>query len=289
MNSEPATILASQTRLIDSTNTGRKYRITISLPYAYFEPHAEGWPFEDALARWPVVYLLDANWFFGMVTDMVRSMAWCGSTNDAIVVGIGYPEGEHPQEAWLDGIARRNLDFTPIRSEEREKRMEEFVKRPIRTGEAKQFRLFIRDEVIPLVQQEFRADPSRRVLASHSRGANFATFALFEEPELFESYVIGSAGTSDDDGYILQREEAYAKANKNLPARVYLSAGELEEDADNTTVTDTLRFAALLESRNYDGLSLAKHIFPDLTHCEVIAPGLQAGLKFALKKTSAGS
>jgi hypothetical protein len=45
-----------------------------------------------------------------------------------------------------------------------------------------------------------------------------------------------------------------------------------------------LRFAALLQSRNYEGLSLVKQVFMGLGHCEVVAPGYQAGLKFALKK-----
>ena len=28
----------------------------------------------------------------GMVTGIIRAMAWCGSTTDAIVVGIGYTD-----------------------------------------------------------------------------------------------------------------------------------------------------------------------------------------------------
>src|SRR5258705_6060765 len=192
MTSEQATILASEMRLMDSKHTGRKYRITISLPYAYSKPRVEGWPFDDAPAQWPVVYLLDANFYFGMVTDIVRSMAWCGGTTDAIVVGIGYPEAEDPQEAWREAQARRNMDFTPIRSEAREKRIGEMAKRLIRTGDAGHFHKFIKDELIPVIEQDYRADPSRRILAGHSLGGDFAAFALFEEPDLFDTFIIGS-------------------------------------------------------------------------------------------------
>ena len=60
--------------------------------------------------------------------------------------------------------------------------------------------------------------------------------------------------------------------------------GELEESLDDQTVTDTLRLAAILQGRNYEGFSLVKHVFADQNHCEVAAPGFQAGLKYALKK-----
>jgi predicted alpha/beta superfamily hydrolase len=284
MNAEPATILASEIRSIVSEHTGRTYRITIALPYAYSKSGSEDGPFGDAPSTWHVVYLLDANWYFGMVTDIVRSMAWCGGTTDAIVVGIGYPEAEDAQETWLETFARRNMDFTFVRDEAREKELEALTKRPVVTGKAGDFHLFIRDELIPLIEQEYRADPSKRILAGHSRAGNFATFALFKEPDLFNAYVIGSAGPGDNDRFLFKEEEAFAKANKKLPAKVYLSAGELEEGEENTTLTDTLRFAAILASRNYEDLNLVKHVFAERSHCEVIAPGFQAGLMFALKK-----
>lgn len=282
MTSSPATILGSQTHLIDSQHTGRKYRITISLPYAYSKPRVPGWPFDDAPPTWPVVYLLDANWFFGLTTDIVRSMAWCGGSSDAIIVGIGYPEDEDPQEAWREAIARRNTDFTPVRSEAREERMGNLAKRSVQTGGAYQFHQFIRSELIPFIEREVRADGSRRILLGHSLAANFAAFALFEEPELFESYIIASPGPGDDDRSGFRTEESFAKDHKRLPAKVFLSIGELEESAENTSLTDTLRFATILASRNYEGLTLVKKVFEDRNHCEVVAPAFQAGLMFAL-------
>jgi hypothetical protein len=38
------------------------------------------------------------------------------------------------------------------------------------------------------------------------------------------------------------------------------------------------------ESRKYTGLLLVRQIFANENHCEVIAPGFQAGLKMALKQ-----
>lgn len=267
---------------MDSKHTGRTYRISVSLPYAYSSP--ESWPFGDTPDRWPVVYLLDANYWFGMVTGIVHSMAWCAGTTDAMVVGIGYPEHTNPQEMWMETMARRNQDFTPVQSEEREKRMGEMTKRPTQTGDASRFHQFIRNELVPAVERDYLTDTSRRILAGHSLGGDFAAFALFEAPDLFDAYIIGSCHPSQLDQFIFKREEAFAQNHRKLTSKVYLWAGELEESADDTTLTDTLRFAALLAARNYEGLSVVKQAFADMNHCECVAPGFQSGLKFALKK-----
>jgi predicted alpha/beta superfamily hydrolase len=283
MSSQPVTILASELRMLNSKQTGRHYRITISLPLGYAKAPGESWPFNNTPAQWPVVYVLDANWYFGMVTDMIRPMAWCGSTTDAIVVGIGYAEASDPIEAFRESFTRRNADLTPVRDEAEEKSMAAQHKRPTPTGDAGNFLKFIQDELIPVVEQDYRADPARRILVGHSYGGLFGAFALFEAPDLFDTLIIGSPTLTYGNRFIFQREEAFAQEHKQLPAKVFLYVGELEEAIDDTTLTDTLRLAAILQGRQYEGLSLVKHVFLDQNHCEVAAPGFQAGLKFALK------
>src|SRR5579862_9073769 len=167
MTTEPVTVLASEMHMLTSHQSGRTYRITVGLPLGYTSTSGEDWPFNDTPAKWPVVYVLDGNWYFGMVTDIIRPMAWCGSTNDAIVVGIGYAEDPDPIEAFRDSFTRRNLDLTPVQDEAAEKDMEE-QKRPAPTGDAGKFHQFIKEELIPFIEQTYRADPSRRILAGHS-------------------------------------------------------------------------------------------------------------------------
>ena len=192
MTAKPATILSSQVRLMKSKPTGRKYHISIGLPYACFLSDQMKWPFKKPLKKWPVVYVLDGNWHFGLVTGMVRHMGMFGDTTDAIVVGIGYPEGQNPHEALYDSIAGRFQDYTPIRDDGVEKWVEELVKRPARTGGAGDFLHFIKHELVPDIEQDFPADPHKRILAGHSTGGLFTAFALLEEPNLFNTYIIGS-------------------------------------------------------------------------------------------------
>ncbi len=284
MTAEPATVLASEMRMMASKHTGRKYRITISLPLGYARLPGEGWPFNNTPAKWPAVYVLDGNWYFGMVTDIIRPMAWCGSITDAIVVGIGYAEDKDPIEAFRESFTRRDFDLTPIRDAEVEKSMEENHKRPSPNGDAGNFHKFIKAELIPFIEKEYCADPARRILVGHSYGGLFGLFGLFETPDLFDTLIIGSPTLSYGNRFTFQQEETFAKEHKNLPAKVYLYVGELEESLNDHTVTDTLRLAAILQGRQYEGFSLVRHVLPDQNHCEVAAPGFQAGLKFALKK-----
>jgi predicted alpha/beta superfamily hydrolase len=284
MTSEAVTVLASELRMMQSKHSGKEYRITISLPLGYAKSPGESWPFNRTPAQWPVVYVLDGNWYYGMVTDIVRPMAWCGSTTDAIIVGIGYAEGNDAIEAFRESFTRRNLDLTPVRNEDDEKSMEEQHKRPTPSGGAGNFLAFLKEELIPLIEQEYRADPARRILVGHSYGGLLGLFAMFEAPGLFETLIVGSPTLSYGNRYTFQREQAFAQEHKQLPARVYLYAAELEEDINDTTVTDTLRLAAILQGRKYEGFSLVKHVFLDQNHCEVAAPGFQWGLKNALKK-----
>jgi predicted alpha/beta superfamily hydrolase len=218
-----------------------------------------------------------------MVTDIVRNMGWFGNTTDAIVVGIGYPENPNPQVALCDSIARRFHDFTPVRDVGVEKWVEELVKRPALTGGADGFLGFIQHELIPVIERDFPIDPQKRILVGHSIGGTFAAYALFEEPNLFDSYVIGSPNLAYGDRFIFKREALYAKRHKKLAAKVHLWVGEHEELPDDPGFSEIIRFEAILESRKYKGLKFVKQIFADLHHSEVIAPGFLAGLRMALR------
>ena len=285
MTTEPATVISSEVRTMVSQNSGKKYRISIGLPYAYHESRGSGGPFDKPLEQWPVVYLVDGDLYFGMVTDIVRAMAWCETTTDAIVIGIGYPQRQRPTRSLAHQYAWRSRDLTPARDEASEKGISAWVKRSASTGGASDFLKFIRYELIPTIDKDFRTDSKKRILAGHSFGGTFATFALFAAPGLFSTYIVGSPALAHGDRYIFNYEEAFAKRHKKLAAQVHLWAGGREEALNGSSIlSDTIRFGAILEGRQYKGLKLTRQIFPDEYHCEVIAPGFQAGLKMALGK-----
>ena len=273
-------VLASEMHEMRS-DAGRDYRITVALPLGYESEPGDSWPFHDVPESWPTVYVLDGNWYFGMMTDMIRPMSWCGGTSDAIVVGIGYPEAADPRDAFRTAFTRRNLDLTPTRDEAEELAMRARFAREAPSGGAETFHDFIGSELIPFIDGNYRSDPTRRCLIGHSYGGLFAAYSLFRSPSCFDSYVIGSPTLAYGERYVFRQEARYALENDDLRARVFVYAGD-EESVDDSTLTDTIRFVARLQERQYDGLHLEKQLFTDHDHCAVAAPGMHAGLKFAL-------
>lgn len=278
----PTSILASDTHGLRSA-AGREYRITVALPLAYSATPDDAWPFAGAAARWPTVYVLDGNWYFGMVTDIIRPMSWCGGTADAIVVGIGYGEDADPREAFRTAFTRRNLDLTPSRDEAEERSMAQRFDRPVPTGGAEAFHSFICAELTDFIENRYRADAKQRTLVGHSYGGLFAAYSLLRTPDHFRNYIIGSPTLAFGERCVFQQELQFARDNVRLPARVFVYAGD-EEHVDDTTLTDTIRFGAILRGRGYQGLVLASEYFPAYDHCAVAAPGIHAGLKFALSR-----
>jgi len=112
----------------------------------------------------------------------------------------------------------------------------------------------------------------------------FAAYSLFEAPGLFQKLVIGSPTLAYGNRFVFQQESDYAETSNSLKANVHIYVGDEEiVSFDDTTLTDTLKFAAVLESRKYEGLSITKCVFLEFNHCEVAAPGIHRGLKHALK------
>jgi hypothetical protein len=280
-------LTATEVRTLKSRATGETYELSIALPLAYHDHESVNIaPLIESHDPWPVVYVLDANWYFGMVTDSVRFMSWGGRTNDAIIVGIGYPAEGSPLETWRKVVALRTHDLTPTQSDASESYTREWLKIPVKTGGGPEFLRFLRQEVIPLIDQEYRADPGKRILAGHSYGGGFALFAMLQEPGLFCTYVASSPSLDYADDYLFDLEAEYARRHGMLPAQVFLSGGELEQDGadQDETLANVHRFAAALESRKYEGFSLTKRVIPDYNHIELASPALPAGLAMALRR-----
>src|SRR5512135_3161313 len=103
-----AALLATEVRTLKSKATGKTYKISIALPLAYHNDEPVKFsPFDELLEAWPTVYVLDPDSIFGMTTDMIRYMSWWHRTNDAVIVGIGYPEEGSIQSTWQKTLASR--------------------------------------------------------------------------------------------------------------------------------------------------------------------------------------
>ncbi len=270
MSSLPlATIPATEARIVKARAIDQEYVISVALPYHYDE---------NPDKTYPVIYVLDGSWYFGMVVDMVRIMnfrvSFCDELPDAIVVGIGYPNGKTLIEKQAQACHRRLRDFNPLRNEESEAwHYATFpLNETIRSGGGEQFLAFVKDELLPLIESEYRADPTNRCLLGHSSGGKFALYALFTFPTLFQKYVIASPAES------YETEPWFTENTVNLSARIYLSSADRELEYEEHGVERFQRLARVLTSKMVGEHQLIEQMFVNNTHCAVAAPAFQAGL-----------
>jgi predicted alpha/beta superfamily hydrolase len=215
-----------------------------------------------------------------MVTDLTRVMVLCGEFPETIVVGIGYPMHEPLAEVTNEVRRLRIRDLTPVPD-------------PAQGwddpgGGAPAFLTFIQSEVIPLIEREYRSDPSARVLAGHSGGGLFALYALFHQPDLFAGYSVASPTLDWGNKVTFAYEAAFAEARRSLPVKLYLGIGGREDPdpMDSDFYRDFYQLVERLESRRYEGLSLTQHIVENCNHCASTAPTFQAGLQTVLSQNT---
>lgn len=220
------TVLLGNTedRIIHSSAVDYGYRISVALPLSYFTSTSK---------TYPVLYVLDPHLSYGTVTDVVRVAAVGSELPELIVVGVGYPEDIGRART----LRERDYALAP----------EPFLQ-------------FLRDELIPTIDADYRTNPADRGIIGHSYGGDFVLYALFHAPELFSRYMAGSPNFSR----AASLERAYAESHTALPVTVLLSVGE--RDDASSTEQDLSGFVDTLASRAYEGLELTTLVFPGATH-----------------------
>ena len=274
MNNFPlATIPGTEVRTFHSTAVNQEYQISIALPFHYAE---------NPDKTYPVIYVLDANMYFGMVVEMVRTLnirvPFCRPFPDAVIVGIGYPVTGSLAEAYAQVMHLRMRDFLLVRDQGAEGFIQDVfpVSDPVASGNAPQFLQFIQQELLPWIETEYRVDAADRTLMGFSWGGEFALYALFQRPHLFQRYVVVSPDLPHGNGAILDYEQQYATQHESLAIRLYLAYGEPELSEYERPFLE--RFLSALENRHYAGFQLTYQTIPHYDHCAVVAPAFLAGL-----------
>ncbi len=264
-------IAASERLQLRSVHTGRDYEIRVALPRNYLA----------VKGRLPALYVLDANGLFGMATDIVRLLGLFGELPEMIVVGIAYPGADRSEL-----LRRRLADFTPTNVPQEDSLVGvQTAALTERSGNARAFTRTLLDEIVPLVEQRYAADSARRMLWGYSLGGLFALSVLLESPAAFGSYLVTSPSLWWDRRWIFRTEAAVAERGRDLPVRLFLSVGALEESERErwaAMVTNLEAFNRTIASRRYPGLHLTRVVFADETHLSVVAASLSRGLRTLL-------
>ena len=228
---------------IDSKVLGEQRVARLRLPEGY----------EAGAGRYPVVYVLDGPEHLDHTAATAAYLARLGAMPPVIVVSVWNVD--------------RNRDFTPSRAG--------LGPTPLPTsGGADLFLRFLREELVPVVDGNFRTERFR-ILSGHSLGGLFALHVLATAPEAFASYVAASPSAQWDRGLVVKELTRRLQAPAPLDRSLYASLGD---EKDMLPGFESLE--AALRSSSPPGFRWRTARFPDEGHGLVPLSTTVQGLRF---------
>jgi len=247
------TLPQTEVRQLHSSATGRDYDIYIRLPGLYTLYQSK---------TYPVLYVLDGQWDFKLLDSIYGGLHYDGFVPEVIIVGITY-SGKAADYETL-----RAMDYTPV--------ADSYLSG---SGDAPKFFAFLKEELLPFIESNYRVDPSRRVLMGSSFGGTFTLYSMFSEPMLFSGYVAASPAVPYGNEFAFQQEADYASHHRDLPVRLFLSVGELEELAGPVQ-----EFMQVLSERGYVGLEMETRTIEGERHAGNKPEAYNRGLRFIFQE-----
>ena len=263
--------------------------------------------------KYPVIYVLDGNLFFGTAMETVRNLSGAGlgvgEIPMAFTVAIGYKDATN----LLSTFHKRWRDYTPNVGGVAEK-MTKLMGGPsdIAGGGAPDFLKFLNEELKPLMESKYNVDPDDATIAGVSLGGLFPSWTLLNQPGSFQRYIIMSPSIWWNSEEVWKWESRFAKNNNDINAKVFVTAGSLETiEVQKKMMDDLLKdspeqvvqmfqpmldhfenegwpkmaeitpvFVDKLKSRGYKSLKIHCHNMPDESHSAVVPGGLSRGLRY---------
>lgn len=275
----PAQVSLPRTERTDipSRINEQAYRVYVALPQAYAN---------EPSARYPVIYLTDAPWIFGLTVQTHVLLRMGKLMPEAIIVGVSRAGLDEGNAESRPAAAARVPDLTPTKVTDQEERFRrEYERSDIETGRAGDFLRVLRDEVVPDIERRYRTNGDRTYVG-YSLGGLFGAYALFHAPELFQRMVLVSPSLWWDDQIVARYEETYANSHKTLNVRLFMSDGEQE---GSTMIGPMLALASKLNGREYPGLQLKTRIFEGESHMTTFPVALTRGLTTVFSATVDGT
>jgi predicted alpha/beta superfamily hydrolase len=253
----------TEVRPLPRSANGRAYQLHIALPESYDH---------DPERHYPVLYLTDAYWDFPLLYNIASALFTDRAIPEIIIVGLGYAGDPS------DYGRMRRWDLTPVPATYPGAELDG------PSGNAPAFLSVIENEIIPLVEREYRASPSYRVLAGSSLGGLFTLYAMLARPGLFSAYVAASPAAQWADDWLLRFEDEFHKSGKTLAGRLFVTAAE---DEVEMILEGAKRFDARLRTRPLAGLRYEFRLVEGERHAGTKAESYTRGLRFAFAPLAA--
>lgn len=192
---QPASYYPQFSHVIQSKILNEPRKVVVQLPKSYQA---------DSTRVYPVIYRLDGAENLPLISSVLENLQANESAPEVIVVGIENVD--------------RLRDFYPTVNEERQG--------PVGLGGgAAKFLAFIEQELMPLVNQQYRTHDFR-VIAGGSAAGVFALYAMQAKPNLFQAHLAYSPAVWWNFGAAVTRTKQFIQTQPNLRGYLYMNIGE---------------------------------------------------------------
>lgn len=165
--------------------------------------------YEESKANYPVLYVLDGLGNIKHTIGTVELLTESGVIPPMIIVAIES----------LD----RSRDLTPSKAGENVYGGSGNAGIP-QSGGAPNFLQFIKEELIPYIETNFRTHPYR-ILEGHSFGGLFSVYALMASPETFDGFIVEAPALWWNKEEMTQMAKEFYSENQSLDKAVYFGIG----------------------------------------------------------------
>ncbi|MEO7048863.1 MAG: alpha/beta hydrolase-fold protein [Ferruginibacter sp.] len=247
------TIPGSEIRKITSTIVaGQEYELQILLPAGY----------STSNKKYPVVYLMDSQWDFPLVKSIYGQQYFDGFIPELIVVGVTWG-GTNPNPDSL-----RARDYTPTN----EGRLKQ-------SGGADKFLSFMKEELFPFIEKNYKTDDRNRTLMGCSLGGLLTMYTLFTHPDMFTGYAAASPAIGWDNEVLYKYERTYFESHTALPARLYMTIGGVERN-----VPGFEKLSNFLADRKYQSLQIKPVVLENTGHSGTKSETYGRGLQYVFER-----
>ena len=282
----PVALPRTEVHPLTSKVTGEHFELWVGHPLS-------GWA-SRAGQRPRLLYLLDANLFFGVAVEMTRLMhVLFGELPPVLVVGVAYPDADAATQSRL-----RTGHFTPSEDSLFAEAARSFAPEgapappPPPMGGADDFLAFLADQADPWVRARFEVAEKGSVLFGTSLGGLFAVHTLLTRPEWVDGIIAGSPSLWWNDDEMLRRIEGLATgtASRESGPDVFIPVGSGEEGPSVPSlsryrlVSNARRLAELLADGRVPCRSSALEIIQGESHTSVVPSALTRGLRALLAR-----
>ncbi len=209
--------------------------------------------------KYDVLYILDGEWNTNLAIQLYGFMEYARYIPSKMIL-VSVPN------LYKKDLNLRDRDFTPST-----------VKDGPVSGGAAHFLAFLKNELIPYINQKYPTKKENNTLYGTSLGGMFTVYAFLQEPTLFKSYLTVEPSLWWDNGYLTKMAAQKLPTLAGINNTLWLAV----RDGRNYHDMGVAAMDTVLQQKAPAGLLWQVAQYPDETHFSTIWKGVYEGLRFS--------